>query len=91
MQDIRLQKMRSTISRLGGISFHFENEPTGEWAAESTNIKGILTGGSSFPSDIDAAIQDAIFTYFEIPAHLCNHAMLERAGKTVKIKERAYV
>lgn len=44
--------------------------------AESTNIDGIISG-SLHLKDMNSLLKDAIFTYFEIPPHLCSDALLE--------------
>lgn len=70
--DLRVQAMKKEIQALGGrIEFKIEQYPDGSWAAESVNIDGVITGGSN-AKEITSSIRDAVFTYFDIPAHLCN-------------------
>ncbi|MEK7105143.1 MAG: hypothetical protein AAB865_00440, partial [Patescibacteria group bacterium] len=67
--------METEIQKLGSIEFKIELQPDGSWVAESTNLDGIITGGSK-RQNINEMIKDAIFTYFEIPPHLCNGALV---------------
>jgi hypothetical protein len=73
--DARVQAMRAEIKRLGSLKFKIEISPDGSWAAESVNLDGIITG-SRHLKDMNALLKDAIFTYFEIPPHLCNDTLL---------------
>ena len=88
-QDPRVQSMRQAIDRLGSIQFSIEVAPDGTWAAESTNIDGIITGGRSLES-INEQLKDAVFTYFEIPPHLCSEALVKAQGEAVKFEHRVY-
>lgn len=87
--DARVKAMRAKISKLGSIQFSIEIFPDGSWVAESTNIDGILTGGSTKDS-INENLKDAVFTYFEIPPHLCNDALIKTQGEPLKIEQRVY-
>ena len=87
--DARVQAMQKEINRLGGIQFNIEVDKDGNWAAESTNIDGIITGGYSF-QDAATYIKDAIFTYFCIPPHLCNDALVKTEGEPVHLTKRIY-
>lgn len=70
--DPRVQSMKKAIQTLGGrIEFKIEQYPDGSWTAESVNLDGVITGGASV-KEMSASIRDAVFTYFGIPAHLCN-------------------
>lgn len=74
--DERIQAMKKEIQRLGGrIEFKIEQYPDGSWTAESTNLNGVITGGTNVKM-ITPVMKDAIFTYFGIPAHLCNDTFL---------------
>lgn len=88
-QDARVQAMRQTIERLGGIQFTIEIDKHGNWAAESVNIKGIITGGTS-KKNMNETIKDAIFTYFEIPPQLCNDRLMRAPDEPIKLEQRIY-
>ena len=60
----------------GGIKFNVEHYPNGSWTAESTNVAGIITGGDDI-KETNSFIKDAIFTYYQIPSHLCNDNLLK--------------
>jgi predicted RNase H-like HicB family nuclease len=66
--DERVQEMKNAILGMENhaIQFKIEQYPDGSWSVESTNIEGIMTGGTD-PREIPEMIKDAIFTYFEIP------------------------
>ncbi|TSC53814.1 MAG: Uncharacterized protein LiPW39_57 [Parcubacteria group bacterium LiPW_39] len=82
--------MQRTINRLeGGIKFKIEFYPDGSWAAESENIDGIITGGK-IAKHIDSVIKDAIFTYFEVPPHLCNDNLLKAPNEPVVVDQRVW-
>ena len=66
--------MQAEMKRLGKIEFKIEQYPDGSWTAESVNIDGIITGGDNSKS-ITNTLKDAVFTYFEIPPHLCNDTL----------------
>lgn len=51
----------------GRIEFELRIDRNSEWCAQSTNLSGILTGGWK-DDDIDKMIEDAISTYFDVPA-----------------------
>ncbi|MDO8618029.1 MAG: type II toxin-antitoxin system HicB family antitoxin [Candidatus Uhrbacteria bacterium] len=87
--DPRVQVMRKSIHDLGGIQFTIEVDKDGNWAAESTNIDGIITGGYNL-QDAAAQIKDAIFTYFGIPPHLCKDALMRAEGEPVHLTKRVY-
>lgn len=88
--DPRVQEMKKTIQSLGSIEFDIEVESDGSWTAQSKNIVGIITGGSKH-DPIRETIKDAIFTYFEIPAQLCNDALVKGSDEALKLHERVYV
>lgn len=62
-----VQAMRQAISQLehGTIQFSIRTKPDGTWLAQSSNVDGIITGGTN-QTDQDAMIKDAIFTYYGI-------------------------
>lgn len=89
--DERIQAMKREIQRLGGgIEFKIEQYPDGSWAAESLNLDGIITGGKD-AKKITSIIRDAVFTYFSIPPHLCNDAVLRADNEPVTLRQRVYV
>ncbi|MFH1145475.1 MAG: hypothetical protein V1707_00725 [bacterium] len=78
--DTRVAAMKQAIADVGGrIEFAIERHPDGVWTAESINIQGIITGGKGF-GQAPREIKDAVFTYFGIPPHLCNDALLRTEG-----------
>ncbi|MFA6447703.1 MAG: hypothetical protein WCW31_05670 [Patescibacteria group bacterium] len=89
--DCRVQDMKKEIRQLGGsIEFKIEQYPDGSWAAESTNVDGIITGGES-TKKISFTIKDAIFTYFGIPPQLCTDNLLRADNEPVTVKQQVYV
>ena len=89
-QDPRVQAMQKTIHDLGSIQFKIEIYEDGSWVAESTNIDGIITGGTN-KDNINETLKDAVFTYFEIPPHLCNDALVKGSDEPLKLEQRVYV
>ncbi len=89
-EDPRVQKMMKAIRQAGGIAFRIEVQDGGHWVAESTTIDGIITGGIDYPHDVGDMIRDAIFTYFEIPPHLCNDTLIREQGEIARVEERVY-
>jgi len=87
--DVRVVAMKKEIEKIGKIEFKIEQYPDGSWAAESTNFDGIMTGGSS-TEHMSSMIKDAVFTYFEIPPHLCNDALLKGDNEPVTVKQNVY-
>lgn len=87
--DARVRLMQETIKRLCGIQFKIEVSPDGSWVAESTNIDGIITGGTG-RDQINDIIKDAVFTYFEIPPHLCNDKLVKTSNESVTLKQCVY-
>jgi len=87
--DPRVIAMKKEIDRLGKIEFKIEQYPDGSWTAESINIDGIITGGTN-TQDISATIKDAVFTYFEIPPHLCVDSLLRRDNEPVTMRQNVY-
>lgn len=81
--------MKREIEKLGKIEFKIEQYPDGSWTAESTNLDGIITGGTN-TQDISATIKDAVFTYFEIPPHLCVDSLLRRDNEPVTMRQNIY-
>ncbi len=91
ISDARIIAMKNKIQQLGGgIEFKIEQYPNGSWTAESINIDGIITGGSN-TKEATPMIRDAIFTYFGIPPHLCNDAVLRADNEPVTLKQHIYV
>ena len=83
--DSRIKAMRKTIQDLGGVQFNIEVDKDGNWVAESTNVNGIITGGYSL-QDAPMQIKDAIFTYFGIPAHLCDDNLIKAESEPIQLK-----
>lgn len=81
--------MRTAIAQLGGIDFKLEFYPDGTWTAESTNIDGIITGGGD-TKEVNSILKDAIFTYFEMPPHLCNDKLLQAPNEPVTLEQRVW-
>lgn len=91
--DARVMNMRKRIAELGGkIEFDIEvDSETGEWSAESVNLEGIITGGKNYnPKSVNETLKDAIFTYFDIPPHLCNEALLRHGNEPVMARQKVY-
>lgn len=90
-KDSRVLEMKTTIKNIGGkIEFKIEQFPDGSWVAESTNVDGIVTGGTS-GKNISLEIKDAIFTYFSIPPQLCNDEILRLPSETITTRQAIYV
>ncbi|OGH72350.1 MAG: hypothetical protein A3G00_04245 [Candidatus Magasanikbacteria bacterium RIFCSPLOWO2_12_FULL_43_12] len=87
--DERVIKMKKEIDTIGSVEFKIEQYPDGSWTAESTNFDGIITGGTS-TQNISSSIKDAIFTYFKIPAYLCNDILLRGNNEPITIKQNVY-
>ena len=89
--DNRVQAMKKEIQYLGGrIEFKLEQYPDGSWTAESVNLDGVITGGKN-TKEMSSTIRDAVFTYFGIPPHLCNDAILRADNEPVILKQHIYV
>jgi hypothetical protein len=88
-RDPRVQAMRKAIRDLGSINFNIEVFKDGSWAAESINIDGIITGGTN-KDHINETLKDAVFTYFEIPPHLCNDALVKGSDEPLRLEQRVY-
>lgn len=90
--DERIVTMRSMINALEhhAIEFRVEQYPDGSWSAESVNIEGIMTGGRK-SQEIPDMLKDAIFTYFEIPPHLCEDNLLRSDNEPVTVEQRVHV
>jgi len=87
--DSRVKAMREEIRKLGGVQFNIEVFGDGTWAAESTNVDGIITGGTN-RMNINETLKDAVFTYFEIPPQLCNDALMRAPDEPLKLAQRVY-
>ena len=89
--DQRVLVMKKEIQHLGGkIEFKIEQYPDGSWSAESVNLDWVITGGTS-TKEVTNIIKDSIFTYFGIPPHLCNDAVLRADNEPVILKQLIYV
>ncbi|PJE65338.1 hypothetical protein COU91_02200 [Candidatus Saccharibacteria bacterium CG10_big_fil_rev_8_21_14_0_10_47_8] len=88
----RVKEMRATIRELDNhsINFKIEHHPDGTWSAESTNIDGIMTGGKD-PREVPDLLKDAVFTYFEIPPHLCRDEALHTDNEPAEVKQNVHV
>lgn len=80
--------MRQAINELEGrsIEFHIEQYPDGSWHAESRNVEGLMTG-SNDPREIPEMLRDAIFTYYEIPPHLCKDTLLSSDNEPATVEQ----
>lgn len=87
--DARVVKMKKEIDRLGKIEFKIDQHPDGSWTAESINFDGIITGGTN-TQNMSSTIKDAIFTYFEIPPHLCADTLLRGDNEPVTVRQSVY-
>jgi hypothetical protein len=87
--NTKILAMKNEIARLNKVEFKIEQYPDGSWTAESTNIDGIITGSENV-KDMPYLIKDAIFTYFEIPAHLCVDSLLKADNEPVTLTQRVY-
>lgn len=85
----QVKAMQETIQKLNGIQFKIEVFGDGSWTAESTNIEGIVTGGTNKDSMNDA-MKDALFTYFEIPPQFCNDKLIKYSNEPVTLEQRVY-
>lgn len=88
----QVKEMQSAIASLNdhSIQFLIERYPDGSWSAESTNLDGIMTGSKDL-KEAPELIKDAVFTYFEIPPHLCNEALLRSDNEPVTVKQNVRV
>lgn len=87
--DPRVKAMREVIQKLGSIEFTIDVQSDGSWVAESTNIDGIITGGTQ-RQNMNGMIKDAIFTYFEIPPYLCSDSLMKSSSEPVTLEQRVY-
>lgn len=87
--DARVIAMKQEIATLGSIQFEVELHADGAWTAVSTNVSGIITGSNS-TSEMDSLIRDAIFTYYNIPPHLCVDGLLRADSEHVTPTHRIY-
>lgn len=91
LSNSKVNQMKREIAKYGNkIEFKIEQHPDGSWTAESTNIDGIITGGKD-TKNISHVIKDAIFTYYEIPPHLCLDSLLKSDNEPVEVTQRVYV
>lgn len=82
--------MMKELNELKSIDFRIETFPNGDWVAESTNLTGIITGGSK-GDDISEMIKDAIFTYYGVPAEYCESKILRAAGEPRKLTQEVAI
>lgn len=85
----KVQEMRVKIHQLGAIKFKIEFYPDNSWSAESTNIDGIITGSKDI-KEMNSFIRDAVFTYFEIPPHLCNDELIRTSSEAITVTQKIY-
>ncbi len=93
-----IANMYRSISSLpgGAIRFHYYDDGDGYWHVESTNIEGIITGGSK-NDNVEEMIEDAVYTYYGIPPEFCTQKMGftiregVRKGKNGKTSKRRIV
>lgn len=88
-KNIQVQEMQKAIKKLAAIQFKIEVQKDGSWVAESVNIDGIITGGTN-KDRINETLKDAIFTFFEIPPHLCNDALIQSSDEPIKLMQKVY-
>lgn len=88
MSNVKIQQMNNEIKNIGGnIGFEVKQQADGNWCAVSTNIDGIITGGDDI-REMNDFIKDAIFTYFEVPAYLCNDLLLKNTNETLTAHQK---
>lgn len=87
--NFRVTAMREMIAKLGSIQFSIEVFSDGSWVAESTNVDGIITGGTN-KDHINESLKDAVFTYFEIPPHLCCDTLVKTQDEPLRLEQRMY-
>ena len=88
-KDERVVKMKKEIEKIGKVEFKIEQYPDGSWTAESINFDGIITGGTN-AQNRSSLIKDAVFTFFEIPPHLCTDTLLRGDNEPVTIRQSVY-
>lgn len=89
VQNPSIIEMRRVLSDLNSIQFKIEFYPDGKWTAESENIDGIITGGDD-NKKIKEELKDAIFTYFDVPPHLANDALIRANNEPVVVSRNVY-
>ncbi len=74
-----VKQLWKTINKLDGhkIVFDFYIEDNGDWSAVSTNLPGLMTGGTASDPIADM-ISDSIFTYFGVPPEYCDDRILNK-------------
>lgn len=90
--DPHVIEMRETLESMGknDLTFKIDYYPDGNWSAECIEIDGIMTGGNDAKTATHM-IKDAIFTYFEIPPHLCHDLPLRADNEPVKVSQVVHV
>ncbi|HEX9679343.1 MAG TPA: hypothetical protein VGA08_01870 [Candidatus Saccharimonadales bacterium] len=85
-------EMKEEMAKLknGAINFDIKGYPNGSWVAKSTNVKGIITGGTDL-REIDGYLKDATFTYYGVPPQFANDSMLRNTGEPVKSKQNVVI
>lgn len=90
-KNVQVVAMKKALQKFDGkIEFSIEQYPDGSWTAESVNIDGIITGGKT-TQNASSVIKDAVFTYFEIPPHLCTDSLLRGDNEPITLTQRMYV
>jgi hypothetical protein len=92
-KDSRVIQMHKVITDIGGrINFDIEVSDEGDWVAESSSLGStIITGGKNYsPKNAREVMKDAIFTYFDIPPHLCEESLLRGAEEPITVKQKVY-
>lgn len=79
-KDPAVQHMLGEIDKLKErtIVFSIEFDKDGNWAVESKNLPGLITGGNT-SDNFDDVITDAIFTYFNIAPQYCDPKILTKS------------
>lgn len=72
------------------ISFRISTHEDGSWSAVSTNVDGIITGGSN-QREINGIVKDAILTYYGIPASLVDDVKLRNSEEPVTVERNVHV
>lgn len=85
-------KMQEEIALLENraINFLIQRYPDGSWVAKSTNIDGLITGGSNI-SEVNELLKDAIFTYYGISPQFANDKLLRNTGDPITTEQRVHI
>lgn len=85
-QDEAVAILNKEIRDLKGIQFSIERYPNGDWMAQSTNIDGILTGGTA-SDDVDDMIKDAILAYYGVSPKYADDLDIQAIGEAKVTKQ----